>query len=160
MNRIAELRKKHGFSQAELAKQVKIAQNTLSQYETEIRTPTRRVIEALSQIFEVSENYLLGFPEEQTITENSHQKINITDITKVKRLESESDVNFYLNLGWHLLFIGTDSEHHEDMRGYSQVVYVLGWTGDPNNTLVEFPDDEDDQYPEPGGYGWKGEGIY
>ena len=159
MNHIAELRKKHGLSQTELAKQVRIAQNTLSQYETGIRTPTRRVIEALSQIFGVSENHLLGFPEKQTVPEDSHQKINITDITLVKRLESESDVNFYLNLGWHLLFIGIDSEHYEDMRGYSQVVYVLGWIGDPNNTLVELPDDEDDQYPGIGGYGWKGEGI-
>jgi len=160
MNRIAELRKNKQFSQAELAKKIKIAQNTLSQYENEVRTPTKRVIEALCQIFNVSENYLLGFPEKCPVPTTSHQGMKITDVTKVKCFESESDVNFYLKLGWHLLYVGTDSKHYEDMTGYSQVVYVLGWIGDPSNTLqVDIPEDGDDQYPEPGGFGWYGDGV-
>lgn len=159
MNRIAELRKKHGYSQVEIARQCHIAQNTLSQYETGIRTPTKRVIEALSQIFGVSENYLLGFPEKQTVPENSHHEIKITDVTKVKSFDSVADVNFYLKLGWHLLYVGTNSKHYDDGTGHSETEYILGWTGDPSNTLDYIPEDYDDQYPEPGGFGLKGEGI-
>lgn len=44
MNRIAELRKKSGLSQSELAAKVGIAQNTLSQYETNLRNPKHDII--------------------------------------------------------------------------------------------------------------------
>lgn len=160
MNRIAELRKNCGLSQAELAKQIGIAQNTLSQYETEIRTPTKRVIKALSKIFEVSENYLLGFPEKQIELPDHRQEISIADVTKIKCFESVDDVNFYLNLGWRLLHVGTEARYHDDMTGYSDVIYTLGWIGDPNNTLQEdIPEDGDEKYPEPGGFGWGEEGI-
>lgn len=151
MNRIAELRKKHGYSQIEIAKQCNIAQNTLSQYETGIRTPTRRVIETLSQIFEVSENYLLGFPEKNTDPESRHQEVKITDVTKVKNFDSVRDVNFHLKLGWHLLYVGTNSKHYDDGTGYSEVEYVLGWIGDPNDTVDDIPGDGEDRI-----WGWHG----
>ena len=63
MNRIAELRKAAGLSQTELAKTLCIAQNTLSQYETGNRSPTKKILERLANLFDVSENYLLGYPE-------------------------------------------------------------------------------------------------
>ena len=65
MNHIADIRKAHGLSQSQLASQLGIAQNTLSQYENGIRTPTKRIISNISKMFEVTENYVLGYPLHQ-----------------------------------------------------------------------------------------------
>ena len=39
MNRIAQLRKEHGYSQAQLAKLIGVAQNTISNWEQKKREP-------------------------------------------------------------------------------------------------------------------------
>lgn len=63
MNRIAEFRKKSGFSQAELAAKVGIAQNTLSQYERGIRTPKHDTILKISDFLNVYPHALYGNAE-------------------------------------------------------------------------------------------------
>lgn len=141
MNRISELRKQNGLSQKELSRIVHIAQNTLSQYETGTRTIARRVIEELSDYFGVSDKYLLGLTEYQTNeTEHSYSSNNLlTDITKIEQTDSVSDVNKYLEYGWKLLHIG---QYASDYYGtqHSEIIYTLGWTGDPQNA-VTFEDD-------------------
>ena len=146
MNRIAELRKKHGFSQIELADRLGIAQNTLSQYEHEVRQPTPRVISELVEIFDITENYLLGFPEPPAQPETKAPTNDIINVTKVVQLSSAEKANLYLNLGWRLLHVGEDSENHSDGSGYSTIVYTLGWFGDPNLTISQSVPDDGDEY--------------
>lgn len=60
MNRIRELRKKKGMSQAELSAELGIAQPTLSGYETESTQPDIDMLRKIAACFHVSMDYLLG----------------------------------------------------------------------------------------------------
>lgn len=61
MNRIKELRKKEGITQAELAKQVGISNQIISFYENNKRKPKIQTWQALADFFNVSVPYLQGF---------------------------------------------------------------------------------------------------
>ncbi len=58
-NRIAILRKEKGLSQGELGKIVGAAQNTISNWEKGLRQPDNTSLKKLSDIFDVSIDYLL-----------------------------------------------------------------------------------------------------
>ena len=60
MKRLSELRKAHNLSQKTLAENLKIAQNTLSQYETGKREPDLETLQAIASYFDVSVDYLLN----------------------------------------------------------------------------------------------------
>lgn len=140
MNRIAELRKKAGWSQAELAEALGIAQNTISQYENELRTPSSRVVLRLSNLFGVSPNYLLGEDESPgEIRPTTH------DIQLATKIIQESDinrVNLYLRKGWRLIHVGEDRESRDDGTGYSSIVYTVAWFGHPQHSSAnELPFD-------------------
>ena len=60
MFRLKELRKKNHISQAKLAIEMNIAQNTISQYENEIRHADYDILIAIADYFDVSVDYLLG----------------------------------------------------------------------------------------------------
>lgn len=64
MNRIQELRKKHGLSQQRLAQSLNVHQTAISQWETGRTTPDIEVATTMSQIFGVSLEYLLGISDE------------------------------------------------------------------------------------------------
>ena len=57
--RIKELRTEHKLSQTDLAKEIGIAQNTLSQYENGIVKAGIEIIVKLAQIFKTSTDYIL-----------------------------------------------------------------------------------------------------
>ncbi len=59
-SRIAEERKKLGYSQEELANRLKISQKSISKYECGTRRPSYETLLAMSSLFEVSTDYLLG----------------------------------------------------------------------------------------------------
>jgi transcriptional regulator with XRE-family HTH domain len=155
VNHIAELRKDAELSQTDLAKILGIAQNTLSQYETGKRTPTKRIITRLADFFHVTENYILGYPEPQKNAKFSAgiKEFCISDVTVIHRYISIEDVNFYLKLGWRLLHVGVSANFYEGGEGYSTIEYTLGWFGDPADTIQgELPDDGDERY---GSSGWE-----
>ena len=60
MNKIEELRKTNKLSQQELGEKVGVSQNTISSWETEMHLPPTQKLIILSQIFNVSTDYLLG----------------------------------------------------------------------------------------------------
>ena len=128
MNRIAELRRKHNLSQTELSKKLGIAQNTLSQYENELRVPSSLIILALSDLFGVSPNYILGEPEIEPPKSYSTQ-----DATKVLQETNINRVNLYLRKGWRLLHVGEDKNIEYDGSGYSTIIYTLGWFDNPKS---------------------------
>lgn len=63
LNRIAELRKKCGLSQSELAAKIGVAQNTLSQYETNVRTPKHDTILKIAEALHVFPHEVYGLGE-------------------------------------------------------------------------------------------------
>lgn len=54
MNRIKEFRKKKKISQDDIAKTIKVKQNTISQWENEIRTPNVRQALQLAKILDTT----------------------------------------------------------------------------------------------------------
>ena len=60
MNRIKELRKKLGMNQKQLAAKLNIADSTLSYWENGKFEPDQKNIFAMSEMFDVSIDYLLG----------------------------------------------------------------------------------------------------
>lgn len=60
MNRIAELRKRAGLSQAEFGKMMGAAQNTVSNWEKGNREPDNGRLKVMSEYFGVTIDYLLG----------------------------------------------------------------------------------------------------
>ena len=135
MNRIAELRKSRGISQSQLAKEICVAQNTLSQYENEIRKPTGRALLALAAFFDVSTQYILGIPEEKAQNGSNVEQLCLSDVTQIKVVYTEDDVNNLLRLGWKLLHIGQDSTPYDDGKVSAAVLFTLGQFGKPVNEL-------------------------
>ena len=60
MNRIKELRKQIGMTQASLAKVLKVSDRTVGFYETGGRDPDTDTLIRLADFFDVSVDYLLG----------------------------------------------------------------------------------------------------
>ena len=59
-SRIAQQRKLLGLSQGELAERVKVSQKSISKYELGDRRPSYETLLAMSELFGVSTDYLLG----------------------------------------------------------------------------------------------------
>lgn len=72
--RIAYLRERRGMSQAQLAKELNIAQSTLAMWERGKRGLKDDVIKQLAEYFSVSSDYLLGIENENDRTPNSAAK--------------------------------------------------------------------------------------
>lgn len=60
MTRIKSLRDEAGLSQADLAKELSVAQNTVSSWENGKRDPDTDTVKQLAAFFGVSTDYLLG----------------------------------------------------------------------------------------------------
>ncbi len=60
MNRIKELRKEKGLSQAELAKALFVNQTAVSQWERGATMPSPNMLNTLADYFHVTTDYLLG----------------------------------------------------------------------------------------------------
>ena len=72
--KIKELRKKRGFSQAELAEKIGVTQKTICNYENGTRFPKgQKIINGFADIFDVSIDYLL----DDTEIDSNKQNIKI-----------------------------------------------------------------------------------
>lgn len=58
--RISEIRTSFGWSQVELAKRLKVAKQTVSNWENENIQPSIEMLVRLAKLFNVSTDYLLG----------------------------------------------------------------------------------------------------
>ena len=67
-NRIQQLRKQKGFSQEELADKVGVSRQAVSKWESEQSTPDLEKIIAMSELFEVTMDYILKGVEPASIT--------------------------------------------------------------------------------------------
>lgn len=84
LNRIAELRKKAGLTQKELAEKLNINSVTLSRYETGSRKPSFETLRELSKIFNyASTSYIMGLTDEVTPIEKSFTEDNLLRTTNI-----------------------------------------------------------------------------
>lgn len=60
MNKIKELRLERGYSMEQLAQKIGIGKSSISQYESNQRTPSTDTQEALADLFNVDVDYLMG----------------------------------------------------------------------------------------------------
>ena len=70
--RIGELRTACGWSQVELAKKLRVAKQTVSNWENENIQPSIEMLVRLSNIFGVTTDYLLGLEKNATL---KHRRI-------------------------------------------------------------------------------------
>ncbi len=82
--RLKQLRESKGYTQESLAKKMGITPGAIGLYEQERREPNNETLIALSNVFEVSVDYLLGLEEPRF--ENS---LNTTSIAKKLNTKTE-----------------------------------------------------------------------
>lgn len=75
MNRIKQVRKAKGYSQQSLAKELNVNQTAVSQWERGITTPSNALLKKLSQLLEVSTDYLLGLSNDKNVYSWDDQEI-------------------------------------------------------------------------------------
>lgn len=147
MNRIAELRKKYGISQKDLAKDLNIAQNTLSQYENELRRPSVTISTRIADYFEVPISYLFGAAEEDTSPASDNSSLDICNTTKVTQTTDTGYANALMSFGWKLLHVGEYKSVGYDGSGLSDTLLTFGWYGNPlKAVLPNFDEDGSEHY--------------
>lgn len=72
-NKIGEIRKLHGYTQQQLSKELNIPRSTLAMYETNRVEPNFSTLIEISQIFNVSIDYLLGL----STSKESYERIGL-----------------------------------------------------------------------------------
>ncbi|AXX75107.1 helix-turn-helix domain-containing protein [Lactobacillus reuteri] len=97
--KIANLRKKRGMSQSQLAKELNIGTSTLGMYETGKRSPNPEMLNKLADYFHVSVDYLLGREiKTEAYYELSNKEKNDIALQAEKLMEgieSGENLNFY-----------------------------------------------------------------
>lgn len=100
--RLKKLRLEKGISQTDLAKKFNIARSTLSQYESNQRTPSDEMKVKLSEYFNVSLDYLLGKTdlenhENKEITIALNSDIDYDDLPQEARDEIYNFIDYVRN---------------------------------------------------------------
>ncbi len=97
--KIANLRKKRGMSQSQLAKELNIGTSTLGMYETGKRSPNPEMLNKIADYFHVSVDYLLGREiKTEAYYELSNKEKNDIALQAEKLMEgieSGENLNFY-----------------------------------------------------------------
>ncbi|WP_236895461.1 helix-turn-helix domain-containing protein [Clostridium beijerinckii] len=96
--RLKNLRLEKGISQKDLADHFNIARSTLSQYESNQRTPSDEIKVKLSEYFNVSLDYLLGKTNVRNYTEDSNITIALHSDTDYDELpkEAKEEINNFI----------------------------------------------------------------
>lgn len=91
-NRIKELRLKAGLTQEQLAKEVEITRQAISQYEKASRQPKAEIAQKLADYFNVLVPYLLGYDDLKIPTDLkfSSKKDAIAYIKRIMRVQGIS----------------------------------------------------------------------
>lgn len=67
-DKIRELREKAGYSQSSLAKKLDVTRSSVNAWEMGLSAPTTQYIVALSKLFHVSTDYILGTESELSLS--------------------------------------------------------------------------------------------
>lgn len=75
--RIKELREAAGYSQSQLAKKLDVTRSSVNAWEMGLSTPTTQYIVAISRLFHVSADYILGIENELSVSLASYNEEEI-----------------------------------------------------------------------------------
>lgn len=84
-DKIKELREQAGYSQSQLAKKLDVTRSSVNAWEMGLSAPTTQYIVALSKLFHVSTDYILGMEPEQTLSLRGYTEEEIALILNLLR---------------------------------------------------------------------------
>lgn len=76
-DKIKEVREKAGYSQTELAKRLDVTRSSVNAWEMGVSMPTAQYLVALSKLFHVSTDYLLGIESSISVRLDSYSEEEI-----------------------------------------------------------------------------------
>lgn len=106
--RLKVLRKEKGYTQAELAKCINSSLSKIAMWETEKRDPVKEDLLVLSELFDVSIDYLLGKTDNRNIDTEKNNDIN-------KEKDFEEEFEKLINSNEKMKFCGKPLDD-EDMK--------------------------------------------
>lgn len=90
-NRIKETREKNNLTQSALSKKLGISRSAVNAWEMGISVPSAQYLVELSELFNVSTDYLLGLSEKETI--------DISDLSDEEKQMIYSLINYFKKYG-------------------------------------------------------------
>ena len=84
-DRIKELRERAGYSQSQLAKRLDVTRSSVNAWEMGLSTPTTQYVVALTKLFHVSADYILGIEAEQTLSLRGYSEDEVTLLLNLLR---------------------------------------------------------------------------
>jgi len=91
--RIKDARKAKGLSQEQLSEFLDVSKTTISWYESDSRTPTLEHFEKLTEVLDISADYLLGREVSAVAEDNSYSvKISKKDLEILSELKKRKEV--------------------------------------------------------------------
>ena len=81
--KIKELREQAGLSQSQLAKQLDVTRSSVNAWEMGLSTPTTQYIVALTKLFHVSADYILGIDSGRAISLQGYTEEEISLIVNL-----------------------------------------------------------------------------
>lgn len=79
MERLRALRSKIGLSQKNLADKMNVSRSTVAMWETDKSEPDNETLIKLASLFNVSTDFLLGFPDDQTSLDSLSDETNVLE---------------------------------------------------------------------------------
>ena len=89
--RLKRLRLQHNLTQSQLAEKLFITKSVVSAYETGFRTPSYEVLIAMSKLFDVTTDYLLGIKKKEEEETENQQFVDLSGL-------SDDQINALINL--------------------------------------------------------------
>ncbi|WP_369049320.1 helix-turn-helix domain-containing protein [Tenacibaculum sp. UWU-22] len=87
--KVANARKKKGFSQAELARRINSHHSIVGKYERDEVKPTIDVVKKLADVLETTVGYLLGETEDRELLKAPSMMKRLNDIAKFSEQDKE-----------------------------------------------------------------------
>ena len=77
-DKIKKLREQAGYSQSQLAKKLDVTRSSVNAWEMGLSTPTTQYIVALTKLFHVSADYILGTEADMSISLRGYSEEEVT----------------------------------------------------------------------------------
>ena len=115
-SRLRILRKEKNLTQTEIAREIKISNTTLSQYESGKRLPSFDVLRQLSELFDCTADYLLGFNDHRRIAGKA--ALSGSELSALENIKNADSALFSAILALNTLGA-------EDLQTVSQILTVF-----------------------------------
>lgn len=135
--RLTQLRKENGYStRNEFADRLGIPNTTLRNYETDAREPGHTFLKQISELFNVSVDYLLCLTDEKEVLNSFRLRSSEQDlIEKYRSLDSFGQETVSMTLDRELCRTKTIAEQKEQIQAQTDYIAELETTLSGSNTL-------------------------